>query len=78
MEIISADQHLDVLIFFNSVHFGNHEAVMQRNLIVVTAGKFAWDDILRSMPVGHLLGSNLTGQEISCVRDSCLLSEKDC
>ena len=82
MEIISADLHLDVLIFFyfffQSVHLGNHEAVMLWNLIVVTAGKFAWDDILSSMPVGHLLGSNLTGWEINCVRDSYPLSEKDC
>lgn len=68
MEIISADLHLDVLIFLKSVHLGNQEAVMQWNVIVVTAGKFAWDDILRSMPAGHLLGSNLSECERSCVK----------
>lgn len=50
MEIISADLHLDVLIFFESVHLGNHEAVTQQNIIVVTAGNFAWDGILSSVP----------------------------
>lgn len=59
MEIISADLHLDMLPFFVFVHLGNHEAVMQKDVIVVTAGKFAGDVILSSMPVGHLLGSNL-------------------
>lgn len=46
-------------LFFVFVHLGNHEAVMQKDVIVVTAGKFAGDVILSSMPVGHLLGSNL-------------------
>lgn len=45
--------------FFVFVHLGNHEAVMQKDVIVVTAGKFAGDVILSSMPVGRLLGSNL-------------------
>lgn len=49
MEIISADLHLDMLPFFVFVHLGNHEAYMQKDVIVVTAGKFAGDVILSSL-----------------------------
>lgn len=57
--------------FFESVHLGNHEAVMQENVIVVTAGKFAWNDILSSMPVGHLLGQILLGvKEVASKKSS--------
>ena len=59
MEIISEDLHFGCVDFFESVHLGNHEAFMQ-NLIVVSAGSFAWDDILSRMQDGRLLGSNLT------------------
>lgn len=42
-----------------SVHLGNQETVMQWNVRDVTAGKLAWDDILKTVPIGHLLGSTL-------------------
>lgn len=66
MEIISADLHLDVLIFFKNLFTWVIKKLLCSGMLVVTAGKFAWDDILRSMPVGHLLGSNLSECERSC------------